>query len=86
MELYPRYVLVAPPVELGVDWLTDSHLTVVNRFPRAVVGEDEMTNRSVNIRSRDETQKGRSETMSLEDAMSKLLTLKETKGAVSKLE
>lgn len=45
-----------------------------------------MTNRSVNIRSRDETQKGRSETMSLEDAMSKLLTLKETKGAVSKLE
>jgi len=56
------------------------------RLPRAVVGEDEMTNRSVNIRSRDETQKGRSETMSLEDAMSKLLTLKETKGAVSKLE
>ena len=45
-----------------------------------------MTNRSVNIRSRDETQKGRSETMSLEDAKSKLLTLKETKGAVSKLE
>lgn len=51
-----------------------------------VVGEDEMTNRSVNVRSRDEEQKGRSETLSLEDAVGKLVKLKETKGAVSKLE
>jgi threonyl-tRNA synthetase len=51
-----------------------------------VVGEDEMTNRSVNVRSRDEEQKGRSETLSLEDAVEKLVKLKETKGAVSKLE
>lgn len=51
-----------------------------------VVGEDERANRSVNVRSRDEEQKGRSETMSLDEAVGKLVGLKESKGAVSKLE
>jgi threonyl-tRNA synthetase len=55
-------------------------------FCHAVVGEDELNNRSVNARSRDETVKGRSETMPLDVAVQKLLALKANKGPVSKLE
>jgi threonyl-tRNA synthetase len=56
---------------------------VISRAP--VVGEEEMNNRSVNVRSRDETEKGRSETMKLDLVVEKLLELKTTKGRVSKL-
>lgn len=51
-----------------------------------VVGEDEMQAEAVNIRSRDETVKGRSSTMPLTEALEKLLLLKQTKGAESKLD
>lgn len=51
-----------------------------------VVGEDELANESLNIRSRDETVKGRSETMKLDVALEKMVALKESKGLVSKLE
>jgi threonyl-tRNA synthetase len=51
----------------------------------SVVGEDELMHESVNVRSRDETEKGRSETMKLNTAVEKLLELKETKGKISKL-
>jgi hypothetical protein len=44
-----------------------------------------MNSRSVNVRSRDETEKGRSETMKLDLVVEKLLELKTTKGRVSKL-
>lgn len=51
-----------------------------------VVGEDEMNNKSVNVRSRDEEQKGRSETLPLEQALEKMLKLKTSRGLISKLE
>ncbi len=40
----------------------------------------------MNVRSRDETEKGRSETMKFDMALEKLLTLKQSKGLVSKIE
>jgi len=44
-----------------------------------------MSAEAVNIRNRDDEQQGREETVKLDEALSKLLKLKESKSAVSKL-
>ncbi|WWD15705.1 threonine-tRNA ligase [Kwoniella shandongensis] len=50
-----------------------------------VVGQDELDAQAVNIRNRDDEVQGRDETIQLDEAVKKLLALKETKAAVSKL-
>jgi threonyl-tRNA synthetase len=51
-----------------------------------VVGQDELDAGAVNIRNRDDEVQGREETVKLEDALQKMLKLKEAKTAVGKLE
>ncbi len=50
-----------------------------------VVGQDELETESVNIRNRDDEVQGREEVVDLKEAVSKLVMLKESKAAVSKL-
>ncbi|WVR04974.1 threonine-tRNA ligase [Kwoniella sp. DSM 27419] len=51
-----------------------------------VVGQDELDAEAVNIRNRDDEVQGREETVKLADAVVKLVKLKETKAAISKLD
>jgi threonyl-tRNA synthetase len=52
-----------------------------------VVGQDELDGQAVNIRNRDDEVQGRDETIKLDDALARLLKLKENKAPVgAKLE
>jgi len=52
-----------------------------------VVGQDELDGQAVNIRNRDDEVQGRDETIKLDDALARLLKLKESKAPVgAKLE
>jgi threonyl-tRNA synthetase len=51
-----------------------------------VVGQDELDAGAVNIRNRDDEVQGREETVKLDEALVKLLRLKEAKTAIGKLE
>jgi len=52
-----------------------------------VVGQDEVDGQAVNIRNRDDEVQGRDETIKLDDALVRLLKLKESKAPVgAKLE
>ena len=50
-----------------------------------VVGQDEFEAEAVNIRNRDDEVQGREETVKLENALDKLVKLKEGRFAVNKL-
>ena len=50
-----------------------------------MVGQDELSAQAVNIRNRDDEVQGREETVKLDEALEKLVNLKESRSAVSKL-
>jgi len=72
VELHHGLVKLSPRIYVG--WNRNS-----------VVGQDELEAEAVNIRNRDDEVQGREETVKLNEALEKLVKLRESKAAVSKL-
>ena len=57
----------------------------VSTLNNVVVGEKEMNDEAVNIRNRDDEVQGREETVSVKEAVEKLVRLQKSRASVAKL-
>jgi len=67
-------------------WVSYNSVETVLMLTSVVVGEKEMNDEAVNIRNRDDEVQGREETVSVKDAVEKLVRLQKSRASVAKLE
>lgn len=73
---------------MGMSYLAIEHFSSARKgrmLMSAVVGEVEAESKSVNIRNRDDEVQGREETVTVADAVKKLVALKQSRASVNKL-
>lgn len=67
-------------------WVSYNSVETVLMLTSVVVGEKEMNDEAVNIRNRDDEVQGREETVSVKEAVEKLVRLQKSRASVAKLE
>lgn len=67
-------------------WVSHYSVETVSTLNNVVVGEKEMNDEAVNIRNRDDEVQGREETVSVKEAVEKLVRLQKSRASVAKLE
>lgn len=67
-------------------WVSHYSVETVFMLTSVVVGEKEMNDEAVNIRNRDDEVQGREETVSVKEAVEKLVRLQKSRASVAKLE